>query len=134
MRDQLNDIIMTTKWKIHSNKQLGETTCFYQILHNIKYMLTIQKCIANKNQNIHKYEQKWGDIENHLTWSTKQCANTPASSHTMLPNLIISYFVYIKLSVCKTSSCLSISIHKIPEKQVNDTSLNKLCAQISHIT
>jgi hypothetical protein len=67
MRDQLNDIIMTSKWKIHANKQQKEVTCFYQILHNIKNMLNIQKFIANKNHTLHKYEQKWGEVEDYLT-------------------------------------------------------------------
>ena len=67
MRDQLNDIIMTSKWKIHANKQQKKPTCFYQILHNIKNMLNIQKFIANKNNTLHKYEQKWGEVEDYLT-------------------------------------------------------------------
>jgi hypothetical protein len=67
MREQLNDIIMTTKWKIHANNQLGETTCLYQILYNIKNMLQIRKLIANKNLKMAKYEDKWSSIEEHLT-------------------------------------------------------------------
>jgi hypothetical protein len=67
MREQLNDIITTTKWKIHANNQLGETTCLYQVLYNIKNMLQIQKLIANKNLKIGKYEDKWSSIEEHLT-------------------------------------------------------------------
>ena len=67
MRDQLNEIIMTTKWKIHANNQLGETTCLYQVLYNIKNMLQIQKLIANKNFKMAKYEEKWSSIEEHLT-------------------------------------------------------------------
>jgi exonuclease III len=67
MRDQLNEIIMTTKWKIHANNQLGEKTCLYQILYNIKNMLQTQKCIANKNSQMTKYDIKWSSIEEHLT-------------------------------------------------------------------
>ena len=67
MRDQLNEIIMTTKWKIHANNQLGEKTCLYQILYNIKNMLQTQKLIANKNSQITKYDIKWSSIEEHLT-------------------------------------------------------------------
>ena len=67
MKDQLDEIIMTTKWKIHANKQLKEPTCFYQVLLNIKSMLQIQKLIANKNQNFASYDKKWGSIEEYLT-------------------------------------------------------------------
>ena len=66
MRDQLNEIIMTTKWKIHANNQLGEVTCLYQVLYNIKSMLQIQKLIANKNSKLTIYEEKWSLIEEHL--------------------------------------------------------------------
>ena len=58
---------MTTKWKIHSNNQLGEATCLYQVLHNIRNMLQIQKLIANKNLKMQRYEDKWGSIEEYLT-------------------------------------------------------------------
>jgi hypothetical protein len=67
MKDQLEEIIMTTKWTIHANKQLKETTCFYQVLLNIKKMLQIQKFIATKNNTPEKYETKWGSIEDYLT-------------------------------------------------------------------
>ena len=67
MKEQLDEIITSTKWRIHANKQLGETTCFYQILLNIKNMLQIQKLIANKNQKLHNYEDKWGSIEDFIT-------------------------------------------------------------------
>ena len=67
MRDQLNEIIMTTKWKIHTNKQLRETTCLYQVLHNIKNMIQTQKHIAHNNQKMTKYEEKWSSIEEFLT-------------------------------------------------------------------
>jgi hypothetical protein len=67
MKEQLDDIIMTTKWKIHANKQLGEATCLYQILYNIKSMLQIQKLIANKNTKMTKYNDKWSKIEEYLT-------------------------------------------------------------------
>jgi hypothetical protein len=67
MKDQLDEIIMTTKWIIHANKQLKETMCFYQVLLNIKKMLQIQKLIATKNQTLEKYEIKWGSIEDYLT-------------------------------------------------------------------
>jgi hypothetical protein len=67
MRDQLNEIIMSTKWKIHANNQLGETTCLYQILYNIKYMIQIQQLIANKNSKMAKHDEKWSKIEDFLT-------------------------------------------------------------------
>ena len=67
MKEQLDEIITSTKWRIHANKQLGETTCFYQILFNIKNMLQIQKLIANKNHTLQKYEDKWGSIEDFIT-------------------------------------------------------------------
>jgi hypothetical protein len=67
IKEQLDEIIMTTKWKIHANKQLGETTCFYQILFNIKNMLHVQKLIANRNLAIQKYDIKWGSIEDYIT-------------------------------------------------------------------
>jgi hypothetical protein len=67
MEDQLNEIIMVTKFKIHANKKLGEETCLYQILHSIRYMLKIHEVIANRNLKMQKHEEKWGLIEDALT-------------------------------------------------------------------
>jgi hypothetical protein len=67
MEDQLNEIITMTKFKIHANKQLGENTCLYHILHNIKYRLNIYEIIANRNQKMQKHEEIWGLIEEALT-------------------------------------------------------------------
>ena len=67
MKEQLDEIIMATKWRIHANKQLRETTCFYQVLLNIKHMIQIQKLIATKNQTLQKYDDKWKSLEEYLT-------------------------------------------------------------------
>jgi hypothetical protein len=67
MKEQLNEIITLTKWKIHANKQLGENTGFYQILYSIKYMITLDEIIATRNETLHKHEEKWNLIKEHLT-------------------------------------------------------------------
>jgi hypothetical protein len=67
MKEQLNEIITLTKWKIHANKQLGENTCFYQILYSIKYMITLDEIIATRNEKLHKHVEKWNLIKDSLT-------------------------------------------------------------------
>jgi exonuclease III len=67
MKEQLNEIITLTKWKIHANKQLGETTCFYQILYSIKYMISLDEVIATRTEKLQKHEEKWKLIKEHLT-------------------------------------------------------------------
>jgi hypothetical protein len=67
MKDQLNEIITITKWKIHANKQLGENICFYQILYSIKYMISLDEIIATRNGKLQKHEEKWTLIKEHLT-------------------------------------------------------------------
>ena len=52
MREQLNEILMATKWKIHVNKQLGENTCLYQVLYTIKHMIILQELMASQNQKM----------------------------------------------------------------------------------
>jgi hypothetical protein len=67
MQEQLNEIIMATKWKIHANKQMGENTCLYQILHSINQMINLYELIANRNHKIQKHEEKWRQIKDYLT-------------------------------------------------------------------
>jgi hypothetical protein len=67
MQSQLDDIIMSVKWKIYANKQLGLDTCLYQVLCTIRSMINIQKIIATNNDKGPKHEEFWGRIEDHLT-------------------------------------------------------------------
>jgi hypothetical protein len=67
MKEQLNEIITLTKWKIHANKQLGEKICFYQILYSIKYMISLDEMIATRNEKLHNHDGKWKLIKEHLT-------------------------------------------------------------------
>jgi hypothetical protein len=67
MHDQLNQIIMATKWRIYANKLMGQGTCLYQILCAIRNMLNVTKLIAAKNERIQNYTKVWGEIESYLT-------------------------------------------------------------------
>jgi hypothetical protein len=64
---QLEHIIITAKWIIHANKQLGQAANFNQVLGGIRQMIQIQKIIAVKNGKGEKYEEEWGELENLLT-------------------------------------------------------------------
>ena len=65
--DQFNKIMSTVKWKIHANKQSGDTCCLYQVLSSIKQMIKIEELIAIKNDKINMHRQTWEDIECYLT-------------------------------------------------------------------
>ena len=67
MKMQLEEIILAVKWKIYANKQLGEKTCFYQILCSIRNMISIQKLIATRKERGDKHDEIWGEIESYLT-------------------------------------------------------------------
>jgi hypothetical protein len=66
MKDQLNEIILATKWKIHANKQLGDNTNFHHIKMHIKNMLNSLKIIACRREQLQKYEKTWRQIDDHL--------------------------------------------------------------------
>jgi hypothetical protein len=65
--EQLNIIMTTVKWKIHANKQSGDTCCLHQILCCIKQMIKIEEMIAIKNEKINMHKIKWDEIEDYLT-------------------------------------------------------------------
>jgi hypothetical protein len=67
MHEQLAEIILVAKWKIYTNNQLGQNTCFYQILCSIGNMIVVQKFIAARKQKVAKHDQLWGEIEDYLT-------------------------------------------------------------------
>jgi hypothetical protein len=67
MHDQLNQIILATKWRIYADKLIGQSTCLYQILCAIRSMLSISRLIASKKGKIQNYTEMWGDIEGYLT-------------------------------------------------------------------
>jgi hypothetical protein len=67
MHEQLAQIILAVKWTIYVNNQLGEKTCFYQILCSIQNMIEIQRLIAARKQKITNHNLIWGEIENYLT-------------------------------------------------------------------
>jgi hypothetical protein len=67
MKMQLDEILLAVKWKIHANKQMGENTCFYQILCSIRNMICIQKLIATRKDKGDEHDQIWGQIESYLT-------------------------------------------------------------------
>jgi hypothetical protein len=66
-QEQLNKIMMTVKWKIHVNKQLGQESWLYQILSNIKQMIRIEEIIAAKNDRQKKHTDLWTEVEDYLT-------------------------------------------------------------------
>jgi hypothetical protein len=57
----------TVKWKIHVNKQSGNTCWLYQVLSSIKQMIKIEEMIAIKNNKINNHHDLWDDIEDYLT-------------------------------------------------------------------
>ena len=65
--EQLNIIMTTVKWKIHANKQSGDTCCLYQVLYSLKKMIKIEEMIAIRNGRTTMHRLKWGDIEDYLT-------------------------------------------------------------------
>jgi hypothetical protein len=65
--EQLNRIIITVKWKIHVNKQLGQESWLYQILSNIKQMIKIEEIIAAKKDKQKKHADLWTEVEDFLT-------------------------------------------------------------------
>jgi hypothetical protein len=65
--EQLNVILTTVKWKVHANKQSGDTCCLYQVLHGIKEMIKIEEMIAIKNGKINMHRRLWDEIEDYLT-------------------------------------------------------------------
>jgi hypothetical protein len=67
MKTQLDEIILAVKWRIHANKQMGENTCFYQVLCSIRNMINIQRLIAIRNDKDGKHSDAWGEIEDYLT-------------------------------------------------------------------
>jgi hypothetical protein len=62
MEYQLNNIILATKWKIHANKQLGLTTCFYQVLLQVRHLIDTLDFIADRNGKTDKHLQLWEKI------------------------------------------------------------------------
>jgi exonuclease III len=66
-QEQLNKIMMSIKWKIHANKQLGQETLLYQILNNIRQMIRIEEIIAAKNDKHKKHQDLWTEVEDFLT-------------------------------------------------------------------
>jgi hypothetical protein len=60
-------IILAVKWKIHATKQLGQSICFYQVLHAIRHMIDTLNFIASKNQKVGKHEALWGEILDFMT-------------------------------------------------------------------
>jgi hypothetical protein len=65
--EQLNKILMSVKWKLHTNKQQGETICLYQVLNSIRQMIMIEEMIAAKNNKINFHNQTWEEILDYLT-------------------------------------------------------------------
>jgi hypothetical protein len=66
-KTQLDDILLAVKWRIYANKQLGEDTCFYQILCSIRNMIYIQKLIARRKNKDDEHSAIWGEISDYLT-------------------------------------------------------------------
>jgi hypothetical protein len=65
--ETLNACILNAKWYIYKCK-LGENSIFfYSFLCDLKYFLIIEKTIALRNNNYHKYSQMWLKIEDHIT-------------------------------------------------------------------
>jgi hypothetical protein len=66
-QEQLNKIMTLVKWKIHTNKQLGETCWLYQVLSSIRQMIKIEEMIAAKNNKLGIHRATWEEIEDYLT-------------------------------------------------------------------
>jgi hypothetical protein len=66
MEEQLNLIIMTVKWKIHTNKQMGEGTGWHHIRISIKNMIKTLSFIAHKNHKSEQHSRTWGKIAESL--------------------------------------------------------------------
>jgi hypothetical protein len=64
--DQLNHIIITVKWKIYANKQLGEKTGWNHIMRAIRTMIETLSYIASKNDKKEKHDTLWGEIAEYL--------------------------------------------------------------------
>jgi hypothetical protein len=67
MHEQLGKILLAAKWKLYVNNQLGQDTCFYQIMCAIRSMIEIQKLIAERKQKVENHNEVWGQIEDYLT-------------------------------------------------------------------
>jgi hypothetical protein len=66
-KKQLDEILLAVKWRIYANNQLGENTCFYQILCSIRNMIYIQKLIARRKNKDAEHSIIWGEISDYLT-------------------------------------------------------------------
>ena len=63
----INACIILAKWYIYKNK-LNESQIFlYKFLCDLKYYIMIERTIAIKNQKMTQYNQKWQQIEHHIT-------------------------------------------------------------------
>jgi hypothetical protein len=66
MEEQLDIIILATKWNIHKNKQMGQKTHIIQIKREIKQMINTLEYIASRNQKLEKHDDIWRNIVEHL--------------------------------------------------------------------
>ena len=66
MEEQLDFIILATKWNIHKNKQLGQKTHIIQVKREIKQMINTLEYIASRNQKLEKHDDKWRTIIDNL--------------------------------------------------------------------
>jgi hypothetical protein len=67
LQPQLDEIMLAVKWRIYATKQMGEDTCFYQILCSIRNMINTQKLIAIRKERGGKHTDILGKIEDYLT-------------------------------------------------------------------
>jgi hypothetical protein len=66
MELQLNSIIMAVKWRLHADKQMGQSTSFYQVLFQVKRTIDTLTLIAAKNQTTAKNDKLWENISRSL--------------------------------------------------------------------
>jgi exonuclease III len=62
MKEQLDVIILATKWKIYTNKQLGQELDIFQVKRKIKQTIDTLEYIANRNQKLGKHDKIWEKI------------------------------------------------------------------------
>jgi hypothetical protein len=62
----LNSCILLAKWHIYKNKLDDSEIIFYKFLCDLKYYLIIEKTIDLRNNNYHKYLNKWQILEDTL--------------------------------------------------------------------
>jgi hypothetical protein len=63
----LNICILMAKWFIYKSKLNETQVFFYTFLCDLKYNLIIEKTIALRNNQLHKYIEMWDLIEDNIT-------------------------------------------------------------------